>query len=117
VRPVAALSELTLPRAAAALPLGGIALWWLAGGALQVAGAAVALVGCGVLLLQGLAVVHAFVRAKPWRLLFLVGFYIGLVVLSQVIVPALLLVGVAEPWLGLRQRLGIAAGSGTGKEE
>ena len=117
VRPVAALSDMMLPRALVAVPLAGALLWWFAAGLPQVVGAAVALVGAGVLMLQGLAVLHAVVRAKPWRLMFLVGFYIGLVVLSQVIVPALLLVGVAEPWLGLRQRLGVAAGSGTGKEE
>jgi hypothetical protein len=116
-RPATALADLTLPRLAVLVPLAGVVLWSLASGLPQVVGASVALVGCAVVLLQGLAVVHAFVRAKPWRLFFLVGFYIGLVVLSQVIVPALLLVGVVEPWLGVRQRLGVAAGSGTGKEE
>lgn len=117
VRPATRLSDMVLPRGALLVPLVGAAVWSLTTGLPQIAGAIVTLVGASVVMLQGLAVVHAFVRAKPWRLMFLVGFYIGLVVLSQVIVPALLLVGLAEPWLGLRQRFGASGGGGTGKEE
>jgi hypothetical protein len=66
-----------------------------------------------VYLFQGLAVVHTVSRPWTWRTAALIGFYGVLVFVYQVAVPAVVLLGLVEPWLRLRQRLA----PGGGREE
>ncbi|MGI9408366.1 MAG: hypothetical protein ACR2O4_18470 [Hyphomicrobiaceae bacterium] len=56
------------------------------------------------ILLIGLAVVHEWSIGNPARFVLLAGVYIGLLLASFLVLPALLLLGLAEPWLDLRAR-------------
>ena len=104
-RPSPAWQSLTLP----AWPLYALGLSCLAGiaadGALEYIGRNLAIVFAVPFLLQGLAVVHAVVARLPGRAVWLVGFYLlgFLMAWPFVLVAAL---GLAEPYVGLRARLG-----------
>ncbi len=104
-RPSPAWRGMTLP----SWPLYALGLSCLAGiaagGTLEYIGRNLAIVFAVPFLLQGLAVVHAVTSRLPGRALWLVGFYLlgFLMAWPFVLVAAL---GLAEPYVGLRARLG-----------
>ncbi|MEX2648280.1 MAG: DUF2232 domain-containing protein [Alphaproteobacteria bacterium] len=93
----------------------GALLWWLGEGTPRLLGALIALVVAVVYLYQGLAVIHGVSWRLRWRTAALVGFYAALVLADQYVAPVIVLLGLAEPWLRLRERLAPAGGGG--KEE
>jgi len=112
VCPAGGFLALALPGWFGAVVIAGILGLWLADGWLRLAAALAAFIGGLAHLLLGLAVVHATCRNWPWRTPALVGFYAMLVFVNHMIVPAVVLLGLAEPWLRLRERF-----AGGGKEE
>ena len=104
-RPSPPWREMTLP----AWPLYALGLSCLAGiaasGALEYIGRNLAIVFAVPFLLQGLTVVHAVAARLPGRTVWLVGFYLlGLLMAWPFVLVAAL--GLAEPYVGLRARLG-----------
>ena len=104
-RPSPPWREMTLP----AWPLYALGLSCLAGiaasGALEYIGRNLAIVFAVPFLLQGLAVVHAVAARLPGRAVWLAGFYLlGLLMAWPFVLVAAL--GLAEPYVGLRARLG-----------
>ena len=104
-RPSPPWRGMTLP----AWPLYALGLSCLAGiaasGALEYIGRNLAIVFAVPFLLQGLAVVHAVTARLPGRAVWLVGFYLlGLLMAWPFVLVAAL--GLAEPYIGLRARLG-----------
>ena len=90
-------------------PLYALGLSCLAGiaasGTLEYIGRNLAIVFAVPFLLQGLAVVHAVAARLPGRAVWLVGFYLlGLLMAWPLVLVAAL--GLAEPYVGLRARLG-----------
>ncbi|MGH6718958.1 MAG: DUF2232 domain-containing protein [Alphaproteobacteria bacterium] len=112
VRPAGGFLALVLPGWFGAVVVVGVLGLWLADGWLRLAAGLAAFIGGLAHLLLGLAVVHATCRRWPWRTPALVGFYAMLVFVNQLTVPAVVLLGLAEPWLRLRERF-----AGGGKEE
>jgi hypothetical protein len=113
VRPSAVLADLTIPRWMSGAAAVAVAVFLLGEGWLGLAAGVVAFVAALVCLFQGLAVIHALARPLSWRATALVGFYASLVFVAKFTVPAVLLLGFAEPWLRLRQRFA----PGGGREE
>ncbi len=104
-RPSPPWRGMTLP----AWPLYALGLSCLAGiaasGALEYIGRNLAIVFAVPFLLQGLAVVHAAAARLPGRAVWLAGFYLlGLLMAWPFVLVAAL--GLAEPFIGLRARLG-----------
>ena len=104
-RPSPPWREMTLP----AWPLYALGLSCLAGiaasGPLEYIGRNLAIVFAVPFLLQGLAVVHAVAARLPGRAVWLVGFYLlGLLMAWPFVLVAAM--GLAEPYVGLRARLG-----------
>ena len=104
-RPSPPWREMTLP----AWPLYALGLSCLAGiaasGALEYIGRNLAIVFAVPFLLQGLSVVHAVAARLPGRAVWLAGFYLlGLLMAWPFVLVAAL--GLAEPYVGLRARLG-----------
>src|SRR4029079_15724562 len=62
--------------------------------------------------LQGLAVIHVYSRGVPLRALLLAAVYLGILLLGWVALVVAIL-GLAEPLLGLRQRVHPPASGGT----
>ncbi len=104
-RPTPVWREMTLPVwptfALGLSCLAGIA----AGGVLEYIGRNLAIVFAVPFLFQGLAVVHTVAARLPARMVWLIGFYLLGLVMAW---PVLLVVafGLAEPFIGLRARLG-----------
>lgn len=113
VRPGGDLAALTVPTWLAAVAAGGALVLWQASGPLGLVGGLVVFVVGVAYLFQGLAVVHTVSRSWTWRTAALVGFYGSLVFVYQIAVPAVVLLGLVEPWLGLRARMA----PGVGREE
>lgn len=115
VRPGGGLAGLSIEPWFGAPGILGALLWWLGEGTPRLFGALIALVVAVVYLYQGLAVVHGVSRRWRWRTAALVGFYVALVLADQYVAPIVVLLGLAEPWLRLRERLAPAGGGGKEK--
>jgi len=113
VRPGGDLASMVVPTWPALAAAGGGLLLWAGDGWAALLGGLVTFVAAVVYLFLGLAVVHTVSRAWTWRTPALVFFYGALILVYQITVPAVVLLGLIEPWLGIRARV-IAAG---GREE
>jgi hypothetical protein len=108
LRPTPAFATLRLPDWPAYVVGVAAALWLIAGpGNIGFAAAAVLIVMLAPFFIQGLAVVHVAVRRLPARLIILIFFYMFLLFLLWPMI-AVTVLGVAEQWLRLRRRLGVA---------
>jgi hypothetical protein len=108
LRPTPAFATLRLPDWPAYVVGVAAVLWLIAGpGNIGFAAAAVLIVMLTPFFIQGLAVVHVAVRRLPARLIILIFFYMFLLFLLWPMI-AVTVLGVAEQWLRLRRRLGVA---------
>jgi len=102
LRPTPSISELRYPQLFLAIFPASLLLAFLPG-ELGFAGASLATVLFIPYFLLGLATIHAISRGWQARTAALTGFYVALVLLSPVVVLVGLL-GLAEAWMGLRER-------------
>ena len=116
VRPSAEFAQLRLPPWLVAGVGMGFAAWLLGDGFPKFIGQLFTVVCLTAFLIQGLAVVHAVSRHWHWRVPFLAAFYVFLVIINWLVAPVIVL-GLAEQWLRLRERMGIADTGGRAKEE
>ncbi|MBL8697350.1 MAG: DUF2232 domain-containing protein [Alphaproteobacteria bacterium] len=109
LRPTPRMADLALPgwfnTAAAIAAIGAFlpGLFGQAPGIAGVVGANMMLVCLAGFLFAGLAVIHAWVKDWPSRGALLAGLYVLMLFFAPVLV-ALLMLGLAEPWLKLRER-------------
>lgn len=106
VRPPLSLADLYLPWWCwIVLTLTGLAWMFLpAVSSLRYFAANLTLVLLFAFLLQGLAVVHAYIKKQAYPQLFLVIIYLVMILFTWPIFIFIVL-GILEPWLGLRERL------------
>lgn len=104
LRPSARLADLTIPRWTSAVAAVAVAVFLLGDDWLGMVAGLVVFVTALVCLFQGLAVIHALARPLSWRATALVACYASFVFVAKFAIPAVLLLGFAEPWLRLRQR-------------
>lgn len=104
LRPDNRLDQLALPDWLSWLLIGAAALALIGTGEMQFAGRNLALILAVPFFFLGLSVVHAVAGKTTFRGPFLVGFYLFLL-LTGWIIFAVIAVGLAEQWTGLRRRL------------
>lgn len=103
-RPASRLDRLTLPDWLSWLLIGAAALALIGAGEMQFSGRNLALILAVPFFFLGLSVVHAIARKTTFRGVFLVGFYLFMLITGW-IAFAVIAVGLAEQWTGLRRRL------------
>jgi len=104
-RPTPRYSYFELPRSLAAILAAALAVWALGTDDVAFIGRTLSIVFATPYFLLGLAVVHRLVRKWPVRRLILIIFYIMLLlILDWPSFAAVVGLGVAEQWLGLRRR-------------
>ncbi|MEQ9144519.1 MAG: DUF2232 domain-containing protein [Parvibaculaceae bacterium] len=113
LRPTPAYTEMELPKFLAGLLAGSVILSLIPGPSAQLGGAIMIALLVPYFLL-GLAVIHAISRAWTARIAILGVFYVLLIFTGWLVVP-ICLIGLAEPWAGLRARF-VHAEAPTGEE-
>ena len=103
-RPAADFTRLTFPQKAL-LGLAGLSLAALAPDIFGLVGEVLAVAFMAAFAILGLSVIHAWVKDKPWQPLALGALYAALLMLTGLVAPALLLLGLAETGFGVRRMM------------
>ncbi|GEM_PF-266267 len=109
-RPPADFARLSFPQAALLL-LAGLSLAALLPDIFGLLGEVFALTYMAAFVILGIAVVHAWARGKPWEPLALGALYAALLMLTGLVAPVLLLLGLAEVGFGIREKMLRGGGS------
>ena len=112
-RPLAEFANMRFPQKALLL-VAGVSLLALAPGVVGFFGQIAALAYMTAFALLGLAVVHAWLRDRPWAPAALGALYAALLLLMGLVAPALLLLGLAETGFGVRDAFLKGGGRGGG---